>query len=138
MNARESKGKEEKANNKNAKGGSSEDVEKGFEIKTSVGGAGSALKIDCFAKKASSGESGKKGKGGSKVGRDGEAEAGEKAADRGTEHKAETKGGAQQAHSFGTGILVGNVGDVGLGNADIATRDSVNNSGEEESRERVG
>ena len=53
------------------------------------------------------------------------------AADRWSKNESETKGGADQSHSFGAILFGGDVGDVGLSGGNVSAGDAVENAADE-------
>jgi len=87
--------------------------------------------INCFFKKESSGGNSDQRDGSGKKGGGGKAKFGQEATDGGTKDKAKTKGGTNDTHAFGPVFGSGDVGNIGLGNADVATCGAVDDTGEE-------
>ena len=64
------------------------------------------------------------------------APAAQDSADGWTKNKAQSKGCANQSHSFGAIFLGRNVGNVGLGGRDVAARNSIDDAADEQHQQR--
>src|SRR5215208_6711165 len=66
------------------------------------------------------------------------APAAQNSSDSRSKNKSESKGGANQAHSFRTVLFSCDVGDVRLSGRDVSPGDSVENAAEEKHEDRFG
>src|SRR5688572_12103223 len=64
--------------------------------------------------------------------------AAENAADRRSKDKPESKGSAEQSHSFGAVFFSCDIGDVRLRSGDIPTRDAIQNPSQKKHPQSVG
>lgn len=89
-------------------------------------------------KEESGGEGGETGKAGGDESGEKKAAVRKEAAEGGAEDKAEAEGGTDETHAFSPVFRGGDVGNVGLGNTNVAAGNAVNDAGEEEKGEGAG